>query len=162
MSSATYKQTILSQLQTLLKPMGFRKKDQCFSMGAGDTVLFIRLQSSKRSTKDVLITTINLGIFSLVVAASEGNTRAPNILDAHWRQRIGLFIAGGLDKWWEIHNQSEADSCGAEITSILIDRALPQMRSLASQDALRSLWEEGKSPGLTDYQRKQYLRALTT
>ena len=161
MSSATYKQIILSQLQALLKPLGFRKKDQCFSIEAGDTILFIQLQSSRKSTKDVLIATINLGIFSLLVAANEGNTRAPNILDAHWRERIGRFMPGGLDKWWTIHNQSEADLCGAEITSILVNRALPHMRSLASEDGLKSLWESGKSPGVTEYQRKQFLQALT-
>jgi len=160
MSSDDYKRIILVQLHSLLKPIGFRKKQQCFSAEQGDTVLFIQMQSSTKSTKNVSVVTINLGIFSRVVAESVGNTRAPNILDAHWRERIGSFLPDGSDKWWEIQSSDEADLCGAEITRILINRVLPQMRSLASTDRLKSLWEEGKSPGLTDYQRKQYLQAL--
>lgn len=133
MNAATYKRSILTHMHALLRPMGFRKNHQCFSLEAGDTVLFIQMQSSMSSTKNVPIVTINLGIFSQTVAINEGNTRAPNILDSHWRARIGRFMPDGRDKWWTIHNQNEADRCGAEISSILIDKALPQMRSLASR-----------------------------
>jgi len=160
MSSDTYKQIILTQLHTLLKPIGFRKKQQCFSAEQGDTVLFIQMQSSKKSTKNVLVVTINLGIFSRIVAESVGNTRAPNVYDAHWLARIGSLMPVGSDKWWEVQSSDEAHLCSTEITRILTDRALPQMRGLASTDRLKSLWEEGKSPGLTDYRRKQYLQAL--
>lgn len=161
MNSATYKKTILTQLHTLLKPMGFRKKEQCFSAEDNDTVLFVQLQSSStKSTKDVLVVTVNLGIFSRTVAECEGNTRAPNFLDAHWWKRIGLFMPDGIDKWWTIHTQAEADLCGTEITSILVDSALPEMQSLNSTDKLKALWEEGSSPGQTDFQRLQYLKVL--
>ena len=160
MSSDIYKRIILTQLHTLLKPIGFRKKQQCFSAEQGDSALFIQMQSSMKSTKNVLVVTINLGIFSRIIAESVGNTREPNILDAHWRKRIGSFMPDGSDKWWEVQSSDEADSCGGEITRILTNKALPQMQSLASTDRLKSLWEEGKSPGLTDYQRKQYLQAL--
>ena len=160
MSSDTYKQIILTQLHTLLKPIGFRKKQQCFSAEQGDTVLFIQMQSSKKSTKNVLVVTINLGIFSRIVAESVRNTRAPNVYDAHWRARIGSLMPDESDKWWEVQSSDEAHLCGTEITSILTNRALPQMRGLASTDLLKSLWEKGKSPGLTDYQREQYLQAL--
>lgn len=160
MRAATYKKTILTQLHSLLKPMGFRKKEQCFSAEDGDTVLFVQLQSSSKSTKDVLVVTVNLGIFSRTVADCEGNTRAPNFLDAHWWKRIGLFMPDGNDKWWTIHTQAEADLCGTEITSILVDSALPEMQSLNSTDKLKALWEEGSSPGQTDYVRQRYLEAL--
>lgn len=161
MSAADYKRTILTQLHALLKPMGFRKKDQTFSAEEADTVLFVQLQgNSMKSTKDVPVVTINLGIFSRTVAETEGNTHAPNLAEAHWWHRIGHYIPGSHDKWWTIHNESEADLCGAEIVRILSDKALPEMRSLAATEKLKSLWQTGSSPGATDHQRQRYLEAL--
>ena len=123
-------------------------------------MLFVQLQSSIKTTKDSLIVTVNLGIFSKRVAVIVGNTRKPNILEAHWQVRIGHFMHEGVDKWWEIHNGGEADSVGREISTILSTEVLPKMKSLASTRSLKSLWESGISPGLTDFERKQYLQAL--
>lgn len=161
MSSATYKQTILTQLHELLKPMGFRKKAQSFAADKDDTVLFVQLQSSTKSTKDRFVVTVNLGIFSRTVAERLGDTHAPNILDAHWRERIGRLMPAGTDKWWDIRSQSEADRCAAEITSVMRDKALPLMLSLASTEKLKAYWEHGTKPDLTSHMRQEYLKALS-
>jgi hypothetical protein len=122
--------------------------------------LFSCRATAGKSTKDVPVVTINVGIFSRTVAQSEGNTHEPNLAEAHWWRRIGHYLPGGSDKWWTIHSQQEADLCAAEIVTILNEEALPEMRSLASTDKLKSLWEEGSSPGVTDYQRQRFLKAL--
>lgn len=160
MSAEAYKRTILTQLHTLLKPMGFRKKGQYFSMDKNDTVLFVQLQSSSKSTKDRLVVTINLGIFSRTVAERLGDTHEPNIVDAHWRERIGRFMPAGTDKWWDIQSQRDADLCAAEITSIVRDKALPQMLSLAATEKLKAYWEQGNSTSLTQHMRQEYLKVL--
>jgi Domain of unknown function (DUF4304) len=160
MSSEDFKTRVLAQLHAVLKPEGFRKKQSTFSSETDHSVLFVQLQSSIKTTKDSLVVTVNLGIFSKRVAVIVGNTRKPNILEAHWQDRIGHFMHEGVDKWWEIHNRDEADLVGREISTILSTEVLPKMKSLASTNSLKSLWESGISPGLTDFERKQYLQAL--
>ena len=160
MNSDTDKPIILAQLHALLKPRGFRKKQALFSAERGDIVLFVQLQSSRQSTKDLLIATVNLGIFSQTIAERVGNTHDPNIHQSHWRKRIGMFFPAGSDKYWEIHSESEANSCATEITSILTQNVLPEMESFASTENLKLLWGEGKSPGIGENQRRQYLQIL--
>lgn len=160
MSAVDFKRIILAQMNICLKPAGFRKKQAVFACEQDDAALFVQLQSSLKSTKDLLIVTVNLGIFSRVVAEKMRNTHEPNILEAHWRKRIGHFMPSESDKWWNVQSEEEAERCGSEITSILSSEVLPMMRSLASAENLKSLWLTGQSPGLTDYERKQYLQAL--
>ena len=160
MNSNEYKRIILTQMSPHLKPAGFRKTNNLFSAEEAEVVLFIQLQSSLKTTKHFLVATVNLGIFSLKVAERVGNTRAPNILDAHWRERIGRFTQTGSDKWWEIDSEQKAHVSGHEILSVLMNRALPHMRSLASTESLESLWQTGYSPGITDYERQRFIQAL--
>jgi hypothetical protein len=163
MPADDFRKTILAEMQSLLKPIGFRKTRTLFSADVNDVVLFVQLQAhSKKSTKDFLVVTVNLGIFSRTVAERAGNTHEPNIYEAHWRQRIGFLMPERADKWWEISNEAEANLCASEITSVLANHALPEMQSLNSTESLKSLWQTGKSPGQTDYQRRQHLEALET
>ena len=162
MPADEFKKTILAQMQALLKPMGFRKTRTLFSADVNDVVLFVQLQSSSKSTKDFLVVTVNVGIFSRTVAERIGNTREPNINEAHWRQRIGMFMSQRRDKWWEISNEAEAKRCASEITSVLANHALPEMQRLNSTESLKSEWEAGKCHGLTDYLREQYLGVLVS
>ena len=104
MSAETYKRTILTQLHTLLKPMGFRKKGQYFSMDKNDTVLFVQLQSSSKSTKDRLVVTINLGIFSRTVA-----------------ERLGIHT--NRTSLMRIGENASDDSCLLELTNGGISKA---------------------------------------
>jgi hypothetical protein len=159
-NSNDYRRIVLSRLHEALKPRGFRKTKALFSAERNDTVLFIQLQSSRSTTKDKLIATVNLGIFSRKVAQAVGNTRAPNIGDAHWRVRIGYFLPDASDKWWEIQSESDAILSASEINSLLIDKALPEMQRLDSTENLKALWSTDAGHGLTDYQRKRYLQAL--
>ena len=161
MAADEFRKTILAQMHELLKPMGFRKKGKLFFSNVNDVVLFIQLQGSRSSTKDMLKVTVNAGVFSRTVAERVGNTHDPNIYESHWRARIGFLIPEQRDKWWKVSNEAEATRCASEITSALANYVLPEMQSLASTEKLRSLWEAGKGPGLTDFQRTQNLKALS-
>src|SRR5215475_15381823 len=125
-NSNQFKRIILAIMGADLKTAGFRKNKALFALQQNDTTLFVQLQSSTTSTKDVLVVTVNLGIFSRSVAESVGNTHAPNIYEAQWRARIGRFLHGS-DKWWEVRSEQEAEVCGLEMTKILIDKVLPEM-----------------------------------
>ena len=94
------------------------------------------------------------------VAAKVGNTRKPNILDSHWRERLGYLLPERHDKWWEVQSHEQAHEAGVEIAESLMNHALTELQGIASTGRLKTLWEAGKSPGLTEYERKQYLLAL--
>ena len=161
MTAENYRKLILPEMHALLKPLGFRKTRTLFSADVNDVVLFVQLQGhSNKSTKDLLVVTVNLGIFSRTVAEREGNTHEPNFYEAHWRLRIGSFMSVESDRWWEVGNETKAKLCATEITTVLANHALPEMQRLASTESLKELWQTGKSPGQTDFQRRRYLEAL--
>ena len=69
-------------------------------------------------------------------------------------------MARPRDKWWEISSEAEAIKVGEELAEILEKSALPRFAAISSTDGLKRLWETGRSPGLTEYQRQQFLRVL--
>ena len=160
MSTPDFRKTVLSRLQVTLKPLGFRKNGSTFSAETNDVVLFVQMQSSSKTTSIKLVATVNLGVFSRTIATRVGNTREPNILDAQWSSRIGSFLPKPHDKWWEITSEAEAIEVGEEIAEVLQEAALPQFATISSTEDLKRLWETGRSPGLTESQRQQFLRAL--
>jgi hypothetical protein len=160
MNNGEFKKIVLDKMQRELKVAGFRKKGSTFSAERDDVYIFVQLQSSRMSDKDVLIATVNLGIFSRVVALKLGNTSNPNILESHWQKRLGRYLTFPRNKWWKITSHDQAGAAGEKIARILKRRALPELLELASTTQLRSLWEAGICPGITDYQRQQYLRIL--
>ena len=161
MPADDFRKIILARMHELLKPMGFRKTRTLFSADVTDVVLFIHLQASRMSTKDMLKVTVNLGIFSRTVAERLRNTQEPNVYEAHWRYRIGAFLTFPRDKWWEVHSEAEAERCATKITSILAQKALPEMQRAASTESLKALWETGNCTGQNDFLRRQYLDALS-
>jgi Domain of unknown function (DUF4304) len=160
MGAAEYKKIILASLHVLLKPYGFRKNESIFSSESNDVVLFVQLQSSSKTTSARLVATVNLGIFSRTVASKVGNTRKPNILDAQWRERVGFLLDEPTDKWWEISSEKQAIEAAEELSEILRKSALPKFRILSSSESLKRLWESGEAPGLTEFERQQFLKVM--
>ena len=108
----------------------------------------------------MLVATVNLGIFSSTIATKVGNTRKPNILDAHWRERVGFLLDEPTDKWWEISSEQEAIEATEELSEILRKSALPKFQTLSSSENLKRLWETGEAPGLTEFERQQFLKVM--
>jgi hypothetical protein len=127
----------------------------------------VNLQKSVSSSRDFVKATVNLGVFSFPLARSMSRAGwwvrtlvSPTVWDGHWRERIGFLLPERSDKWWEIRDTDEAVAVGVEIASVLTTYGLPALAAVASTDRLRALWESGRSPGVTEKQRLDYLRAL--
>jgi len=105
----------------------------------------------------MLVATVNFVIVSLAIAEKEGIKSKVKFLDSHWRERIGFFFPRPFDKWWEIQDEQEAVRAGLEISEIVEKQALPKLYSLSSTDKLVALWQSGRSPGMTEFQRKNLL-----
>ena len=157
MPSAPYKGMVLTAMSQVLRPVGFRKKGANFTRQLRQVVHFIGLQSSQSSTSTCLRATLDLSIW--VHAAAEAN-QAPDALSAHWRERIGILMPERRDHWWVISSGQEAQVAIKEICHALREYGLPTLDCLASNEAMRSLWRSGRSPGLTERLAQRNLQRL--
>ena len=161
MSASDYKKALLTAMRALLAPRGFRKRGATFRRDVGDVVHVIQLQSSTKSTAEVLVATVNVGVFSRELERQlAGPIVEPTEPDCHWRERLGFLTPARRDTWWDVRSDKEAREAAAEIAELVGRYALPALDKLGSTERLRALWETGRSPGLTDFTRTQYLRAL--
>jgi hypothetical protein len=149
-------------MHDVLAAHGFRKSGSTFHRPLGDVVQLVQLQSSTRSTAQRLVATVNLAVFSTLLEARLGDpVPSPSVPGAHWRERIGHLAPARDDLWWEVTRPAEAEAAGAELAALLRDFGLPALAELDSTERLRALWEAGRSPGLTEGQRRRYLEALS-
>ena len=121
-----------------------------------EAMLIVGLQSSTESTQDLLKITCNAAIQLRRLACGP----RPSTWDAHWRKRIGFFMPEPRDLWWTCASDEAADQAGREIAALLETAVLPEMERLALPAAMAALWNSGRSPGLTDRQRVEYLSEL--
>jgi hypothetical protein len=156
MSLTHWKGLVAAQISGLLKQRGFQKSRLVFCSIRPEATLLVGLQSSVGSAQEVLRTTCNLAIV-LNALGSRGNL---DIGRSHWRKRIGYFMPEPRDHWWMCSTDEAAKTAGRDMAALLESQALPEMESLASRAGMIALWSSGRSPGLTDHQRAQYLREL--
>lgn len=149
-------------IERVLKLHGLGRKGNNYSGQRNDVVLLVQLQKSDASTAEKLILTVNLGIFSRPLAKKLGyDISSPTVPDCHWRERIGFLLPVQDDKWWTVTADKDAIRVGEELANALSTYGIPTMNNLDSSAKLRDLWSSGQCPGLTEGQRKDYLKTLT-
>jgi hypothetical protein len=153
---------IMAVLSDTLSNFGFRKRGRYYFVNNKDDVmLLIELQKSRSSSDFTLVFTINLGVYSRTLAKALGSEMTkPETCDCHWTERLGFLLPGRDDKWWHVANIEEAEIIAKEICSWLVRAGLPTLSTVDSTGKLKDLWLRGKCPGLTDFQREEYLTAL--
>ena len=156
MALVAWKKLVGAPVTEVLKRRGFRKASLTFSAVRSGVTLVVNLQSSTGSSSEALKVTCNLGIRVDRLANRPGTS----VWDAHWRERIGFFLPEPQDHWWECASDDNARQAGREIAALLEAKAIPAMEQLASPAALAALWSSGRSPGLTERQRVDYLSEL--
>ena len=161
MTSSEFASSILETISYSLKPAGFRRSGTTFSVERNDVVWIVQVQKSQKTTSELLVVTVNLGVFSRVLAARLGqHYKKPSIWECHWQQRLGFLTPAREDQWWKIRTIEEAQSIGNELSGYITTYGLPILETLSSTAELRRLWETGRSPGLTEAQRQRYLKAV--
>jgi hypothetical protein len=159
MSSKEYKKIILDRLTEVLKPNGFKKTATTFFSSNGDLTYFIKLQSSQSTTLTTLKATVNIEIYSALVYKLQ-DTGIPEKWIRHYTERIGLLLNSPHDKWWIIENENEAVKTANEIADIIKEKVFTVFGKLTTTNDLAELWRQNKCPGLTEYQRKEYLKLV--
>jgi Domain of unknown function (DUF4304) len=161
MSTLPFRIPTLVALQALLKPLGYRKSSNLFSLSKSDLVYLVELQGSRHSTAAESIFTVNLGIFApCLVYADVRDITKPSVSGAHWRERLGILSPEGRDLWWSVSDSVQAAAVAQEVSARVEHYALPIFGSIRSLSELVALWQAGKSPGLTARERDEYLARL--
>jgi hypothetical protein len=161
MSPAELKKSIVTSLHKLLSPQAFRKSGSIFLRLSNDVVQLIEVQSSRHNSAESARYTVNVGVFLLPLVDEDMlEFTKPSVAGAHWRERIGFLSSEKRDLWWSVATSDQADVAAKEIASLVGTKALPALASLDSSQALIALWREGISPGITEYQRKNFLERL--
>jgi hypothetical protein len=159
MNSSSFKKQILDKLSTVLKPRRFKKSQNIFSFSNKDLTYYICLQSRGDSTSDVLKTTVNIEIASSKLSYLD-DMSIPGYLQRHFVKNIGDYAGHTEDKWWTIDNEEAAISAQQEIAEIITNKVLPEIDELKTTNDLAGLWKKHISPGLTQYQSREYLSLL--
>lgn len=154
---------IIKSLADRLKDAGFSRRGPVLRMLKEGNCGIIEFQRSQKTFPDRLLFTINVGVVCGSLLDGTGlELEKIRILDAHVRQRLGMFLPGRPDKWWEVTPDTETETIVAELSEHLLVRAVPYILSLINTSAIVALWETGQCPGLTEGQRLRYLSRLTT
>lgn len=142
-----------------LEVLGYIRRGQMFKRVLQNNCGIIDFQRSVKDSKDLILFTINLGVVcgSLLDTVDLKDTQ---VTDAHLRQRIGFLMPERRDKWWEVNLTTNVQVLAQEIGNVVLHVAVPYLNKFLDADALRSLWESGQSPGLTEVQRTRLLAKL--
>jgi hypothetical protein len=161
MSSFELKAPVLAQLKAALEPFGYRQAGVQFLRELAEVTHLVELQCSRDGDANHIAVTVNLGVYapSLVDRDIREYIR-PSIAQAHWRECLGILMPERRDKWWTIESVEQAAEAAPDIALSIEEYGLPQLAKIADLAALRSIWQVGVSPGLSDYQRRRFMERL--
>lgn len=154
-------EAVISGIASHLKSYGFERQGKVLRAINNGNAAIVGFQRSDRSSGHQIIFTVNTGIVCGDLLDTERTTiEKSTIEDAHLRSRLGSFLDPAQDTWWEIDASTDSESLVEEISQLLLRRAVPYLEQYGHTRALMTLWETGKSPGLTAVQRSRYLSEL--
>lgn len=153
---------LLNNLKPFFKSHHYLKKGNgfyCLKEGNYGLIVF---QKGRMSTISNVTFTINMGIYSQVLANffTPENTKLPgSIEDCHWTQRIKEQSPPFYEKWWSIDDQISIIELSKEIQEYL-KKSIVEIDDHISDKKLQSLWLSGQSPGITNLHRLMNLSVL--
>ena len=152
---------VIAAVTGRLQPLGFSRQRMALRRIIDGSAVVFEFQKSDKSSNAQIIFTLNLGLVrgELIDSGASALQKAM-FQDSHLSVRLGRLLDQPSDKWWELSETTDPHSLAAELSDILLTRAVPYFDKYQSADALIALWESGKSPGLTAVQRARYLHKL--
>ncbi len=143
-----------------LKPLGFSRRGPVFRLVRDGMSGVIQFQRSTKSSRELVLFTVNVGVVCGRLLPARVPLRTATSMDSHVGHRLGFLSSGEFDKWWPIDLRTDAAALGTEVTEAIVAHAVPFIEQHMSVDALRTLWESGRSPGMTDGARRDLLARL--
>jgi hypothetical protein len=139
-----------------LAPAGFRASEEAFTYVLADAVIVIEPQYHVGETGALAI---NLGIALDLLREASGENGMLTVDRCHWRSRLGSQTAFG-DGWWGMDDDTSAESLCTQMASRILNSVLPRLIQIAKPETLLELWRDGKSEGLTEFERRTNLALL--
>ena len=122
----------------------------------------IQFQRSVASSRDKILFTVNLAVVcGELLEPYQPALEKAGAFDSHLWDRIGMFLPGRPDKWWEITEATDVNELAAEVSSLVSSQGAPYILRYLDTNELIALWQAGQCPRLTDRQRVMYLERLT-
>jgi len=109
---------VRDSLAPRLKAEGYKKRARTFTQESQDHVKVVNVQPSKWNQGTEGSFTLNLGIYFPAVADAIDwfpIKTYPKEHDCTIRERIGMLMPGGCDKWWQISPKSNLERIKAEV-----------------------------------------------
>jgi len=154
---------IIKILTPLLKQMGFNKKANNFYLEADKYYGVVNFQKSRDSTKEVVLFTINLGVYSNVLGRLQyghSDSLKPEVEQCHWQSRVGSFMPGSPDYWWEVTISDNLDSITSNVREVIQSIIVPEISKRLSDEGLIHCWMNESYAGTTEIGRFKYLTTL--
>jgi hypothetical protein len=154
---------IINEQSPLLKRNGFIKKGNSFYLEAHKNFGVLNFQKSRESTKEVVKFTINFGVYSDVLGKLQydySNVIKPEVEQCQWRTRIGAFMAGSPDFWWEVKVSDDLKSVASNVTDIVQNITIPEINKRINDEGLLNSWMNETFAGTTEIGRFIYVTTL--
>lgn len=143
-----------------LRELGFRTTGGVARLSADGNCGVIEVQKSGRSTASSTVFTVQVGIAlgALLPPGSKKPLEHCSAAECDARVRIGDLREPRADLWWTL----ACDTPDAAVTNDVLERigtnAVPFVRRWVAAGALVGAWEAGECLGVSDLERKEFLR----
>lgn len=153
---------LIKTLKPFFKSYNYLKKGNSFYCLKEGNCGLIAFQKSRMNNTSKVIFTINMGIYSQVLAnffTPEYIKLPPSIDECHWTKRIAEELSPLHEKWWSIDDQTSITELNDEVADY-IRKSITEIDGYISDRELQSLWLSGLSPGITNLHRLMNLSVL--
>ncbi len=154
---------IIKELSPLLKRIDFVKKGNNFYKVSDKNYGVINFQKSKNSTKEVLIFTINFGVYSNVLGQllyGHNDLTQPEVAQCQWWARVGYFMPGSPDYWWNVNISDNLNNVISNVMEAVQSIIVPELDKRLSDEGLINCWINESYAGATEIGRFEYLTTL--
>jgi len=138
------------------------QKGYNFIKNGEHTTWLVNIQSSTKSTRDVLIFTINFGIvLNRLAETLEMDIKKCSVWEAHWNERIGGIIDVKDDIWWEVRDEDTLKQNCENLEVLFPKYVLPWFEKWGTENGLPDRWAYGPGRSISEHQKKRYLEILS-
>lgn len=154
--------TLIQCVADRIRDSGYKRNRQDLRRLVGGNASIMSFQRSDQSTAQAIVLTVNLGIVvGRLLDPQRDGIDGAKVYDAHFRCRLGSLLPIPTDQWWTLTAATDVEALSTTLVDLLLTLAIPTLHQYESDEALINLWKSGRSPGLTEAQRKRYLVELS-
>jgi len=144
---------LLQRVAERLQPLCFKMSGTKFIRKKSIGSLAISFQKSVESTKDDIYFTADISLSHAKLSKRLAKLGFSTLVSSHYRQRVSSLVTPPRDQWWHIYRNVDLDDLESDVWGAIENYAIPELMKYTTEEALRNLWQSGKSPGLTETQR---------